>query len=208
MRRATLWISILTLLCVALLPALATSTKEAPATTTLQNLMSAHGEETAENLTYTAYAQKADEEGYSKLASLFRAAAQTEGIHARRYAGLIRKLNGTPSDTAKARDIKTTRENLDAILKDHARENGVKYVDFIKQAEAAGHKDVADAFREERAAEAPYDALYKEAHGNLAAWKTGKMDFFLCSKCGWASTSKPIKPCPCGHAATQFTKAN
>ena len=54
----------------------------ADAATTLDNLQEAFNGESNANARYLAFAQKADEDGYGEVASLFRAAAKAEEIHA------------------------------------------------------------------------------------------------------------------------------
>lgn len=53
---------------------------------TLENLLTAYNGESNANAKYLAYAEKADEEGYAKVASLFRAAASAEKIHITNHA--------------------------------------------------------------------------------------------------------------------------
>ena len=60
--------------------------------TTLENLMEAYGGERNAAHRYLKFAKKADEEGYGKVASLFRAAAKAEQIHAANHAEVIRQL--------------------------------------------------------------------------------------------------------------------
>ena len=50
--------------------------------TTAENLKSAFAGESQANRRYTAFARKADEEGFSQIAKLFRAAAESETVHA------------------------------------------------------------------------------------------------------------------------------
>ncbi len=59
-------------------PAVATA---ATGTKTLENLQTAFNGESNANAKYLEFAKKADEEGYTKVASLFRAAARAEEIH-------------------------------------------------------------------------------------------------------------------------------
>ena len=54
----------------------------APRRSTLDNLQAAFNGESNANARYLAFAKKADEEGYGQVASLFRAAARAEEIHA------------------------------------------------------------------------------------------------------------------------------
>ena len=81
-----------------LLPAAAivgTKTADKDSSRTLENLQAAFdGESNARNK-YLAFAKKAGEEGYGEVASLFRAAAKAEEIHANNHAVVIRKLGGT-----------------------------------------------------------------------------------------------------------------
>jgi rubrerythrin len=62
------------------------------AATTLTNLQAAYGGESNAHAKYTAFALKASEEGFQDVASLFRAAARAEQIHAENHARVMRKL--------------------------------------------------------------------------------------------------------------------
>ena len=64
--------------------------------TTIDNLQTAFNGESNASARYLAFAKKADEEGYGEVASLFRAAAKAEEIHARNHAEVIEKLGSTP----------------------------------------------------------------------------------------------------------------
>lgn len=56
----------------------AASLGEKPATKALENLQTAFNGESNANAKYLAFAKKADDEGYTKVGSLFRAAARAE----------------------------------------------------------------------------------------------------------------------------------
>jgi rubrerythrin len=66
-------------------PAVAAGTS----TKTLANLQSAYNGESNAHAKYLASAKKADEEGFGAAASLFRAAAKAEAIHAENHARVI-----------------------------------------------------------------------------------------------------------------------
>ena len=61
---------------------------------TVQNLMAAFEGESNAHAKYTAFADKADSEGLLGAASLFRAAARAEQIHAANHARVISILGG------------------------------------------------------------------------------------------------------------------
>jgi len=58
------------------------------------NLKEAFAGESQANRKYLAFAKKADQEGYSQVAKLFRAAAEAETVHAHNH---LRVLNGVKS---------------------------------------------------------------------------------------------------------------
>src|SRR5690348_12838623 len=74
------------------------SAAQAPAgmAKTLENLQAAYDGESNANAKYLAFAKRADEEGYTKVASLFRAAARAEAIHINNHAKVIKQLGATP----------------------------------------------------------------------------------------------------------------
>ncbi|HEX7334620.1 MAG TPA: rubrerythrin family protein, partial [Pyrinomonadaceae bacterium] len=90
------------------------TTAQPTATKTLDNLQTAFNGESNAKARYLAFAQKAEAEGYGKVASLFRAAARAEDIHANNHAEVIRKLGATPTADVKTPEVKSTAENLQA----------------------------------------------------------------------------------------------
>ena len=71
----------------------------AAATTTLDNLQAGFNGESNAHSRYLAFAEKADQEGYGEVASLFRAAAKAEEVHAANHAAVIKKMGGTAQAT-------------------------------------------------------------------------------------------------------------
>jgi len=124
--------AILSLLVPAAVAAGSKSTAES--TTTLDNLQAAfHGESNA-NARYLAFAWKADEEGYGRVASLFRAAAKAEEIHARNHAAVIEKMGGKAILTLEPIKVNTTAENLKVAVEGEVYERDIMYPEFIEAA--------------------------------------------------------------------------
>ena len=90
--------------------------------TTIKNLLAAYNGESNAHVRYGAFAAKADEEGCSKIAGLFRAASRSEQIHAGNHAKVIQKLGGVPKVTLEPPTVKATADNLRAaIAGEHTR---------------------------------------------------------------------------------------
>ena len=167
------------------------------ATTTLDNMQSAfNGESNAHNR-YLAFAKQADNESYGEVASLFRAAARAEEIHASNHAVVITKLGAVPKATIETPDVKTTRENLQAAIKGEIYERDIMYPTFLKQARAEGKVDAIRSLNLAKTAEAEHAKLYTQALNNLDNLKgSGSKTFYVCPVCGYTTRDINFEKCP------------
>ena len=182
-----------------------TATATTSPTQTLANLQVAYEGESNATVKYTAFAIKAEVEGYLRAAVLFRAAARAEQVHAAHHARIIKKLGGTPRETIHAPEVKGTRENLEAAKAGEEYERDVMYPDFMKEANAAGQKEAVCSFDLAMKAEAVHAQLYGTALANLEAQRV-PATFFVCLICGDV-TDKPeeTEHCPiCGAVKEKF----
>lgn len=163
---------------------------------TLANLQTAFDGESNAHAKYLEYAKKADTERYTKVASLFRAAARAEDIHANNHAAVIKQMGGSPKAEVKLPEIKTTKENLEAAVKGETYERDVMYADFLAEARNSGNKAAIKTFNFAKTAEAEHAKLYTEALGNLESWKGGTATFYVCSTCGYTTSNADLEKCP------------
>lgn len=163
---------------------------------TLDNLQTAFNGESNAKARYLAFAQKAESDGYGKVASLFRAAARAEEIHAANHAVVIRKLGATPAADVKTPEVKSTADNLEAAIKGESYERDTMYPEFLQQARADGNKDAVRTFNLAKEAEAEHAKLYTEASQNLPAWKTNAQTFYVCPSCGFTTGTLNFDKCP------------
>src|SRR5262245_37578994 len=97
---------------------------------TLSKLQAAFNGESNAYPRYVAFAEQADAEGYTQVASLFRAAARSEEIHAAGHAAVIKEMGGTPKADPRQPQVNATRENLRAALRGESYERDTMYPTF------------------------------------------------------------------------------
>src|SRR3954454_20110799 len=101
---------------------------------TLRNLQAAFEGESNAHAKYSAFAIKADAEGLHGAASLFRAAARAEQIHADNHARVIRKLGAEAAAAIQPIHVKSTLENLNEARAGERYEIESMYPEFIREA--------------------------------------------------------------------------
>jgi rubrerythrin len=152
---------------------------------------------------YLAFAAKADEEGYAGAASLFRAAARGEEIHAKRFAALMKKRGMTVEEPAFLPTVKTTHENLLVAMEGEREERDHLYLADVQVAKAANEREVANAFELARTAETEHANLFTAVNATLEQQKNPKT-YHVCSHCGYTTDVK-LGKCPsCMHANAEM----
>ncbi len=185
------------------------STHAVPATSkTLANLQAAYQGESNAHVRYAAFAKKADQEGFARAASLFRAAARAEQIHAANHAAVIRKLGHTPEAKIDAPVVKSTPENLQVAIAGETYERDVMYPNFIKEAEAEKNTAAVRTFNHALEAETEHARLYTDALEHLDHMLT-KTTFYVCAVCGYTCEKIDFDRCPvCMHPKEKFEQVS
>lgn len=173
--------------------------------TTLDNLQAAFNGESNANAHYLAFAQRADEEGYGEVASLFRAAAKAEEIHAHNHAAVIRQMGDVPVAHVEPARLKTTRENLKVAIAGEAYERDVMYPEFIEVAKRQKALAALRSFTFALKVEAVHAVLYQDALDNLEKRRGKQHTYHVCPDCGNTLTALTILKClVCGHPKRGF----
>lgn len=148
------------------------------------NLREAFAGESQANRKYTAFAKKAEEEGFSNVARLFRTAAASETHHALKHLDVLG-------------DVKSTAENLKAAVEGETFEMSEMYPKFIATADEEGNTPAKISFFAANEAEKVHAELYKKA---LDAIKGGSdieaRDYFVCQVCGYTVEGEAPDTCP------------
>jgi rubrerythrin len=166
--------------------------KEEQMATTTENLQEAFAGESQANQKYKAFAKKAEKEGFTNIAKLFRTTAEAELIHAQ---GHLKALEM----------IATTAENLQAAIDGETHEFTEMYPPMVELAQADGHR-AKTMFKFAVDAEEVHAQIYTKA---LEAVKAGvDMDvteFHLCMVCGYIELGSAPEKCPvCGAKTKMF----
>ncbi len=162
--------------------------------TTEGNLKEAFGGESQANRKYTAFAKRAEQEGFVNVARLFRTAAEAETIHALAHFGA---MDG----------VGTTADNLRAAVAGETYEYTEMYPPMLQQAIADDHK-AKRMFGYALKAEAVHAKLYQMALEAVAQGKDlSETSFYLCPVCGHIELGAPPASCPiCGTKAANFVQ--
>jgi rubrerythrin len=163
---------------------------------TLQNMLAAYEGESNAHARYLTFAKQADKEGFQQVASLFRAAASAELIHANNHAEVIRKLGGEPAAKIVEPAVGTTAENLRAAIAGESYERDTMYPAFIGQAQAERLSDAIRSLNYARTAEMAHAKLYQQALDNLEQWRAAPKAFYVCQICGETLEQMPASKCP------------
>jgi rubrerythrin len=164
-------------------------------TKTDENLKAAFAGESQANRRYLAFARKAEEEGFTQVAKLFKAAAEAETVHALNHL----RITG---------QMKSTLENLGTAVSGETFEFNEMYPAYIDTAKQEGNKQAAWSFDMANKVEQIHAKLFNKA---IDALKNKKMleqvDYYVCGVCGNTVEGSPPDKCPiCGAPKEKFFK--
>ncbi len=182
----------------------------ASSTSTKENLLAAFQGESNAHARYVAFATKADQEGYGRVASLFRAAARAEEIHAKNHADVLKKIGVEAKAELKAADVKSTRENLKAALEGETYERDSMYPQFLVKARQDGNRAAIETFNMAKMAEAEHAKLYTAALAGLDGAKgSASESLYVCTVCGYTTTKLDFEKCPaCFNPKDRYVKVS
>ena len=162
---------------------------------TQENVQEAFAGESQASRKYLYFAEKAEKEGYSQIARLFRAASEAETVHARNHLGV---MDG----------IGSTRDNLGEAIKGEHHEFTEMYPGFIEQAKADGNDRAETSFYYANAVEKIHHNLYQKARDALEAGQKLKDEpYFICQGCGNTVAGEAPETCPiCGAPRSSFKR--
>jgi rubrerythrin len=160
---------------------------------TEKNLMEAFAGESQANRRYLAFAKQADAEGYAQVAKLFRAAAESETVHALAHLGVMGGIG-------------STAENLKQAIGGETYEFKTMYPGMIADAEEEGFAKAKRGFDYANQVEKVHAGLYQRALDSLGKEAEG-FDYYVCPVCGYTAEREAPENCPiCGTPGKRFAR--
>jgi rubrerythrin len=129
------------------------------------NLKSAFASESQANRRYLYFAQKADIEGYSDVAAVFRSTAEGETGHAHGHLEYLEQCG----DPATGLPIGDTSNNLKSAIASETHEYTDMYPGMAKAARDEGFDEIADWFETLAKAERSHANRFQKALNELGA---------------------------------------
>jgi len=162
---------------------------------TKEDLQAAFSGESQANRRYLAFAKKAEHEGKSGIAKIFRVAAEGETVHALNHFRAMGAVHGTA-------------ENLKEAIAGETYEAETMYPNFLEDAKREDEKGAIVSFSGALAVERVHKKLFEEA---LAKEEAGEevapADFYVCSVCGYPASPEAPDECPvCGAKKELFRR--
>lgn len=187
-------LELLTVAVVGVIPLLVPSA--AHAANLVTDVQSAWRSEVEARRYYLAFAMRADEERFGQIASMFRAIAQAEAVHAAYHQQTIEKLGGSAEMPDIHPAVGSTLENLEFAVKREFQERERIYSTFLNQHEAES-QELIRSFALVRAAEAKNERLCAEALQQLDKLRnSSSIILYVCPVCGYITEARTFARCP------------
>lgn len=164
-------------------------------TKTDENLKAAFAGESQANRLYLAFAKAADQEGFPQIAKLFRAAAESETVHAHNHLRVMGQVKGTA-------------DNLSTAVSGETYEFKSMYPQFIEDAKKEDNKKAVQSFDYANKVEQIHAGLYQKAIDAVKTKKDlPKTELNVCPVCGNTFEGEVPDVCPiCATPKTKFMK--
>ncbi len=155
---------------------------------TERNLLKTFAGESRARNKYTFYAEKAEQEGYEYVASIFEATANNEKAHAREVFDKYLKMN------------KSTADNLKDAAMGEAFESNKLYKLFENEAREEGFTEIADFYKELQEVEENHEIRFMKIYQNLEndmMFRRNEEVKWQCMNCGYIHIGKEApEHCP------------
>lgn len=174
---------------------------------TAQNLRSAFGGESQAYQRYVVWGDKAEEEGFPNVATLFRAIAYAEQVHAGNHFTAMENADGDYLVASGAVfGLSDTAENLAGAIAGEEHEIKQMYPSYKAVAQNQDEYDAIKTFNYALQAEKIHAELYSEAREAVQAGNDFDLEYTaVCSTCGHTILDEVPDYCPvCGEPSEQY----
>ncbi len=165
---------------------------------TVLNLKSAFAGESQAHMRYMSWADKAKQDGFPTVETLFNAISYAESIHAKSHFRVLKDEHGAAeSISGGAFGIGTTSENLKLAAEGEHYEITEMYPAFIKDAQVSDEKAAIRSMEFALEAEKSHENLYLKAKEYTDQGKDADFEgIYVCEVCGYTSYGEMEEKCP------------
>lgn len=158
---------------------------------------------------YAAFAMRADAEGCGEAASLFRAFAKAEGVHAAAHLQILEASRGTLPDYDDRPAVGSTLANLEEVRREFQERSEI-YTRFLDEHEADENQAAIRVFALARAAETRSAVLCGELLRRKDALLSSEpRAFYVCPLCGYITEARTFANCPsCFKPVIEFVRVS
>ncbi|MBZ5655961.1 MAG: rubrerythrin [Acidobacteriia bacterium] len=176
-------------------------TRARDALTSVKILNDAWNLENNAMLRSSAFAKKADEEGYGPVASLFRAAAQSQQVHARNLATALKKLGQQPEAVLENFEVNSTEENLRAEIALHLSYEAEAFPTMVSALKRENFVAARRAMGDASGTELSLVKYFTEAAEHIGTSRNSdRVTYYVCHQCGYMTRSANFRVCKvCYH---------
>ena len=175
---------------------------------TEQNMINAFGGESMAHMRYRHFADRAENDGYTNVARLFRAVAHAEYIHAGDHYRELKHLEeGVVANSMGAFGPGNTLKNLGLAVDGENFEVTEMYPSYIEVAKLQEEKGAERSFIWSYQTEKQHLRLYKKAKEAVEKEEDVKMGAIqVCEVCGYTLEGEAPEKCPvCSTEKKRFT---
>jgi rubrerythrin len=172
-------------------------------TETEKNLIESFNGECHATTIYSAYAEKAQEDGFEQIAAIFMETVQNEREHAKLYNSFLLPQKVKTPGEYKSYKVKSTMENLIDSAEDE-KGDSEKYKKFSDIAKKEGFDEISNLFSNISEIETHHRFRFDDLASNMKNDKVFKNDesvMWKCRNCGYVHEGNEApSPCPtCKH---------
>jgi rubrerythrin len=162
---------------------------------TQENLENAFAGESQAHMKYLIFSEKAESQGFSNIARLFKGIAFAEKVHATNHLRALEK-------------VLDTKENLTVAIDGETFEVNQMYPAYYNQAKEQNEPEAVKATHYALEAEKIHAQMYKEAKEEARQGKDITLsDLYICDVCGHTVEGKAPEVCPiCKAKKERFEK--
>jgi rubrerythrin len=180
---------------------------------TIAAMQERYADEVLAHHKYGAYAQRALDEGFPNIAHLFRALANSEGIHARNFERLLEQLGSEVQVPVGEPEITTTRKHLQSATQVEADEIDTQYPEILERIRPEGYLPAIESTTWAWKAEQQHRDLIIKIRDAATIWfgllvnriEGEPSHYHVCRICGSTLDRPPARTCPiCGHPASEY----